>query len=140
MQAQAKKIEIITDIDVTIPQKIQFDKERMQQILRIFVSNALKFTLQGSITILVHYNSAASWLEFEIKDTGVGILQSNQTILFQPFSQIQETRYLNKNGVGLNLFIAKLLCSKLKGKVSVQSRKGSGSSFTFSIEASLEEH
>ena len=76
MQAQAKKIEIITDIDVTLPRKIQFDKERMQQILRIFVSNALKFTLQGHIKIRVHYNWAATWLEFEIKDTGVGILQS----------------------------------------------------------------
>ena len=55
--------------------------------------------------------------------------------LFQPYTYISESKYLNKNGVGLNLYIAKLMAKKLKGKVSASSRKGYGSKFFFSIEA-----
>jgi signal transduction histidine kinase len=88
------------------------------------VGNAIKFTTKGSIKIIVRYNQAANWLEIDVKDTGIGILNCNLPNLFMPFWRMPETKHLNKNGIGLNLFIAKLICKKLKGKVSASSIKG----------------
>jgi len=104
-------------------------------LLRIFISNAIKFTTKGNIKIIARYNNAANWLEVDVKDSGIGINQLDLPNLFMPFYQMSETKHLNKNGVGLNLFIAKLICKKLNGRVSVISKSGMGSKFSFCIEA-----
>ena len=104
-------------------------------MLRVFVSNSVKFTMKGHIKISVHFNAAAKWLEFEIKDSGVGISEADIPKLFYPYSKLADTNYLNKHGVGLNLHIAKLIVKKLNGNVGVTSSKGFGAKFWFSIEA-----
>jgi len=71
----------------------------------------------------------------EIKDTGVGIGAENIEKLFRPFSQIEESAHMNKNGVGLSLHICKKIVRRLNGQVGVNSVLGRGSTFKFAIHA-----
>jgi signal transduction histidine kinase len=135
LQADAKKIKISISYERDMPKLVKTDKTRIMQVLRVFVSNSIKFTMKGHIKISLHFNAAAKWLEFEIRDSGVGISEVDILKLFQPYAKISDTFYLNKHGVGLNLHIAKLIVKKLNGNVGVTSTKGQGSKFWFSIEA-----
>lgn len=83
----------------------------------------------------MRFNSYANHLEFAIKDTGVGISQEEVPNLFKPFFKLPENNHMHKKGVGLNLYIAKLLIKKLNGKVKVYSKKGFGTEIYFSVEA-----
>jgi len=96
---------------------IKADKTRLIQIIRVLISNAIIFTKRGTIKLKVRYNMNANHLEFVIKDTGVGISEIDLPKLFKPFSKLPETNHMHKNGVGLNLHIAKLLIKKLHGKI-----------------------
>ncbi len=78
-----------TKINSAMPKMIKTDKQRLQQLLRIFVSNQIKFIQRGEIKIFAHFNQSANWLEVEIKDTGIGIKNEDLDNIFQPFWKVQ---------------------------------------------------
>ena len=106
---------------------ISTDKNRIAQVLSNFVSNAIKFTSEGSITI--GYEVHESELYFYVTDTGEGISEENQKNLFDRFVTLRK----DKAGTGLGLPISKTIVEKLNGKIGVDSTLGKGSTFWFTL-------
>ncbi len=107
------------------------DNEKVYGILTNLIKNAIKFTYDGSIEF--GYKEKGEYLEFFVKDTGVGIPQSQQQIIFERFRQGSESPNRGYEGSGLGLSIAKSYVEMLGGKIWVESEEGIGSSFYFTI-------
>lgn len=120
-----KPVKLVIDIDKTLP-KIVGDKRRIRQILLNLVSNAAKFTDVGSITISAHRENGD--ILFKVKDTGPGISAEDQEIVFQSFRQTQ-AGLQKSSGTGLGLPIAKRLAEAHGGRLWMESKVGSGSTF-----------
>ena len=125
-----------TDIDPALPSKFRGDELRIRQIVTNLVSNAVKYTKEGSITLKVFSQSLEEdtlMLSFSIIDTGSGIREEDMPKLFNSFKRLELNKNRNIEGTGLGLNIAKQLAELMKGTVSVESKYGSGSTFTLSI-------
>ncbi len=112
------------------------DPGRIRQILMNFVSNAVKFTQSGSITIelkTLAEKSGATEFKFSVTDSGIGIPPAIQAKLFQPFSQADNSTARKFGGTGLGLSICKQLVELMGGKVGLESREGVGSTFWFTL-------
>jgi PAS domain S-box-containing protein len=118
------------------------DRFRLQQILSNLLSNAFKFTKSGEIRFgysIVENNGISQFLFF-VKDTGIGIAENMQEIIFERFRMIENKNYKNKQGTGLGLAISKGLLELLGGKIWVTSDPHSGSSFYFTVPVSNTTH
>lgn len=127
--------EISFNIDKNIPKHLIGDKDRLSQIVINLLGNSLKFTKEGKITLtanLVNNEDGFSLIEFEVKDTGIGIAPENQTKIFDRFVQINESNDLYQ-GSGLGLSIVQKLIELFNSKIHLQSELGKGTSFKFSI-------
>lgn len=126
-------------VDKNVPTCIYGDPARLKQLLLNFLSNAVKFTEQGSIVleckVIDKDENANIKLGFVIKDTGIGIAEDRIKLLFKPFIQVdQSTTTARKyGGTGLGLNIAYNLITMMNGKIKVKSELGKGSTFTFYI-------
>jgi len=124
-------------VDSNVPQFIKCDPVRLKQILLNFLSNAVKFTEKGSISLeckVIGRNEDGNIrLGFVIKDTGIGIAEERIKFLFRPFVQENHTTIRKYGGTGLGLNIAYNLIAMMDGKVKVSSQVGKGSTFTFFI-------
>ncbi|NQV02949.1 MAG: response regulator [Bacteroidia bacterium] len=111
------------------------DEGKIKQILLNLLKNALKFTPDGSVEYgWVHeVREDTNYLNFYVKDTGIGISQDVQEFIFDPFRQAEETHTRQFGGTGLGLTISKKLTNILGGKIWVESREGVGSTFFFTI-------
>ena len=124
------------------PKMIITDKNRLTQIFINLVGNALKFTLEGGITLIID-EGGPEYLKFSVKDTGIGIKHQDKDKLFQRFGRLDhDNDSLNKHGVGLGLSIsdqlAKLLsCSQMEQNIAIESIFGMGSTFSFVIKKNL---
>lgn len=107
------------------------DKGKIKQILLNFVSNAIKFTRQGTITI--GFQLINNSVEFSVKDTGIGIAREFHEKIFEHFRQVEDANTRKYGGNGLGLSISKGLVNILGGDIWMQSEKGKGSTFCFSI-------
>lgn len=125
--ADKKNISITVNIDEKI-NEITSDNLRVQQILLNLVNNAIKFTEAGNIHI--NCSSVSDLVKIQITDTGIGIEMEKIDQLFKPFVQIDTGLTRKKEGTGLGLSICKKLTEMLNGKIEVDSRSGSGSTFT----------
>jgi signal transduction histidine kinase len=103
------------------------DEGKVSQILRNFISNALKFTERGSVTVWAEL--AGDQIVFCVKDTGIGIHPSQHDVLFTPFTQLENPHQKRVKGTGLGLSLTRALCELLGGKVTVESEIGVGSTF-----------
>ena len=110
---------------------IDSDKEILLKILTHLVDNAIKFTMQGAVTI--GFKVKDKFLEFFVKDTGIGISKETQKRMYEPFMQKEYDLNRSHEGSGLGLSIAKGFVELLGGKIWVESKKGDGSSFRFTI-------
>jgi predicted ATPase/signal transduction histidine kinase/CheY-like chemotaxis protein len=136
---KAKLTEKHLDLVVDIPQKSQIqvigDPYRLKEVLINLLSNAIKFTEHGNITI--HYSATVhattTDLNFEVSDTGIGLDDNERARLFQPFSQANSQTYAKYGGSGLGLKISKQIIELMGGTISLESEKGKGSRFIFSI-------
>ena len=111
--------------------KITSDLLKLQKLLYILLDNALKFTEKGYI--ILGSKVIDNYLEIYVKDTGIGISKENQSMIFESFTKIEDDISILYRGVGLGLYIAKLLASELGGELGVDSEFGKGSKFYFTV-------
>ncbi len=130
-QISSKQIDFNTYIDDTMPPLFYGDQHRVHQIVNNLVSNAIKFTTKGNITIQCKYEDTQVMIE--ISDTGIGIAPERYGQLFTPFEQIDGSTNRSFNGTGLGLAIVKNLVDEMKGSVKVDSVPGKGSKFTVDL-------
>ena len=112
------------------------DKQRLLQIITNLVSNALKFTSEGTITVrgaVEQQIGTAVRLRFEVSDTGIGIPAAQQDLIFDAFTQADSSMTRRYGGTGLGLSLARLLCHMMDGDIGVQSVAGAGSTFWFTV-------
>lgn len=123
-------------IDADIPEMVTGDQVRLSQILTNLVGNAIKFTENGQIRILadnVKETPEEVIIEFEVQDTGIGIPEDKLNTVFESFTQASNETTRKYGGTGLGLTITRQLIEMQGGKLSVRSREGEGSTFTFQL-------
>ena len=131
-----KPIEFITKIDESIPQVLYGDSSRLKQICVNILTNAVKYTKEGSITFSINsvIKNDVCRLIISVEDTGIGIKQENLNKLFNKFERLDLKDNITIEGTGLGLAITKKLVDMMHGKIVVQSVFGKGSKFTVSID------
>jgi CheY-like chemotaxis protein/HPt (histidine-containing phosphotransfer) domain-containing protein len=134
-KAQENGIELKCEIRGLIPATIQSDPTRLRQIRMNLVSNAIKFTHQGSIRIVAETReeNGAPHLRFEVIDTGIGMTPEQADRVFEEFVQADSSVTRRFGGTGLGLAISKRLTEALGGQITVTSEIDSGSTFSFSV-------
>ncbi|WP_413990911.1 ATP-binding protein [Labrys okinawensis] len=120
------------DVDKAIP-PFSSDEAKIAQILRNLVSNALKFTQAGEVTVSVSYRAASDHIVFEVADTGIGIEPEHLEHIFEEFAQIDNPLQKANKGTGLGLPLSRRLAELLGGSLIVSSEVGAGSVFTLSL-------
>ena len=138
--AQEKQLELVVDISPEVPDSINGDSKRLNQILTNLIGNAIKFTDNGSVMLRMvvnHLREDEVELHCEVEDTGVGIDESQQDMLFQAFGQADSSISRRFGGTGLGLVITKRLVDQLGGQIGFTSRTGKGSTFWFTLTLSL---
>ncbi|RKZ65423.1 MAG: hypothetical protein DRQ48_11635, partial [Gammaproteobacteria bacterium] len=115
------------------------DVTKLRQTLFNLLSNAAKFTHEGTVTLNVNPSEQAgvSWLEFAVSDTGIGIAEDKIEHVFEEFSQADDSTTRNYGGTGLGLAISKRFCNLLGGDLTLHSKLGEGSTFTIRIPTTL---
>lgn len=135
-EAQSKGLQLAYSLSPAIPDRIRSDALRLRQILQNLVSNAIKFTESGSVTIKVSCKIKADDefdLHFAVADTGIGISAASQQRLFLPYSQADKNTSKRYGGTGLGLALCRQLVMLLGGEITVDSSPGRGSTFSFTI-------
>jgi CheY-like chemotaxis protein len=113
--------------------QILADKTRLEQVLSNLMSNAVKFTSQGYIEIGCRRRNSYSMLEFYVKDTGIGIKEEYQSMIFERFRKVEDDKSQLYRGTGLGLAISSHLVSLMGGTMKVESQPGKGSGFSFTL-------
>ncbi|MEI8248474.1 MAG: PAS domain S-box protein, partial [Lentisphaerota bacterium] len=116
---------------------IKTDDDKLNSVLGILISNAIKFTKAGSIELVIQSNE--TWLEFSVKDTGTGIPEDKRDRIFKQFMQVDVSNTRKFEGSGLGLSIAKAYVEMLGGSIGFESQEGRGSTFHFTIPAAKDE-
>ncbi|MBI4626693.1 MAG: PAS domain S-box protein [Verrucomicrobia bacterium] len=147
-KARAAALTLTATLDPDVPAIVNSDEARLRQILTNLISNALKFTERGGITVQVSCvrgepvslrdTRRELRLFFAVTDTGVGIPADKISRLFKPFSQLDPASERRRSGTGLGLIISKRLCELMGGSISVDSKPGEGTTFRFSVLADYE--
>jgi len=135
-QARAKGLSLAATVPDQLNVALVGDAHRLQQILSNLLSNAIKFTSAGGITISVardEETAASMRLRFEVADTGIGMDDATQKVIFDAFTQADASTTRRYGGTGLGLSIARRLCQAMGGDISVQSKPGAGSTFRFTV-------
>ena len=136
--AAAKHIRLATRFDAALPHRARSDGDRIRQVLVNLVSNAVKFTSHGAVTVGTGFTAGSppgnpGTLLFEVEDSGIGIADDRLHLLFQRFSQVDSSLTRPYGGTGLGLAISKSLIDLLGGEIGVDSRIGRGSRFWFTV-------
>jgi len=140
--AQDKRLDFKIDLDPALPQAMYTDDKRLQQIIKNLLSNAFKFTAAGEVRLSVkrvdggwspgneHLNTAGQVLAFSVCDSGIGIPEDKQRIIFEAFQQADGTTSRKYGGTGLGLSISREITRTLGGELKVESEPDKGSTFT----------
>ncbi len=136
--AEKKQIQIFFAADLKVPTFLKGDSTRLTQIIYNLVSNSLKFTEKGNVTIQAEvseilHDTKQYMLKFSVQDTGIGIATDKLVQIFEPYSQESDETYRLYGGTGLGLTIVKQLVEAMGGKISVQSKQGEGTTFYFML-------
>lgn len=132
--AKEKKIDFIINVDEQLPSQIETDKMRLEQVLKNLLSNALKFTSQGSVQLDIStLKENNSFISFSVKDTGIGIAKEKQALIFEAFQQADGSTRRKYGGTGLGLSISREITKLLGGEIKVSSEAGKGSEFAIYI-------
>jgi len=132
-----KRIELLLQVDPTLPLLLHGDEHRISQILANLVSNAIKFSKeQQRITVVmktVDQSKSSCYFEIKVQDEGIGMSEEDQKLLFSPYSQIRPHETQQGRGSGLGLSIVKHIVELHDGKIKVASTPGKGSTFTVTL-------
>src|SRR5690606_29234239 len=134
--AQGKGLRMNLTIDPAVRLAVRGDPVRLRQVLGNLVSNAVKFTERGSVSVTarrIGETAAQHQLRFEVRDTGIGIPQGSQARLFQAFSQADASTTRLYGGTGLGLAISKRIVDLMGGRIGVESEPGQGATFWFEV-------
>jgi signal transduction histidine kinase/CheY-like chemotaxis protein len=134
--AQSKGLRLNLQLESSVRLPVRGDPVRLRQVLGNLISNAVKFTERGSITVSLRRigeTAAQHQLRFEVRDTGIGISQAGQARLFQAFSQADASTTRLYGGTGLGLAISKRIVDLMGGRIGVDSEPGMGSTFWFEV-------
>jgi PAS domain S-box-containing protein len=135
-KSAAKGLALLFDVDKNVPRRLIGDPLRLGQILINYGNNAVKFTEQGNIDVIIRVKEQTEkdvLLYFAVRDTGVGLTAEQIGRLFQSFSQADESTTRRFGGTGLGLAISKKLANLMGGEVGVESEPGKGSTFWFTL-------
>ncbi|MGV7090981.1 aerobic respiration two-component sensor histidine kinase ArcB [Siccibacter turicensis] len=135
LQAQQKGLRFVMQPALPLPHMIQTDGTRLRQILWNLISNAVKFTQKGQVTVRVSYEKGAV-LRFEVEDSGIGIPQDEQDKIFAMYYQVKDSHGGKPaTGTGIGLAVSRRLAKSMGGDITVSSQPGSGSTFILTVQA-----
>jgi signal transduction histidine kinase len=148
--AEDKGLYLGIELQDGLPERMQTDVKRLRQVLKNLLSNAFKFTEFGEVNVQIEkaisgwrpentrLNEAASVIAFSVSDTGIGIPEDKQQLIFEAFQQADGTTSRKYGGTGLGLSISREIARLLGGELTLQSTPGKGSTFTFFLPDSYE--
>ena len=134
--ASSKRLLITHHVDTALSPALMVDPLRLRQILGNFVSNAIKFTSHGRVEItadLIERQDGEDRARFSVKDTGIGISEEHQRLLFQPFAQAESNTTQRFGGTGLGLVICRRLAALMGGSITMVSAPGKGTTMTLDL-------
>ncbi|MCA9293557.1 MAG: response regulator [Phycisphaerales bacterium] len=132
-RAKEKDIELRIDVARNVPLVLRTDSTRLMQILINLVSNAIRYTKEGAVDVLVSYAEPTGRLMVEVRDTGVGMNDKFLKRVFMPFEQAKTSRTRERGGIGLGLAISLALSEAMGGELTASSAPGVGSVFRLSL-------
>ncbi|MBL8012949.1 MAG: hybrid sensor histidine kinase/response regulator, partial [Candidatus Omnitrophica bacterium] len=133
--AKARGLSMSYSLDPSMP-TVSFDADKIVQVLNNLISNALKFTESGGVTVKSKYIADKNFVEVGVEDTGCGIKNEDLGKLFEKFQQLGES-HRKYSGTGLGLAICREIIRQHNGKISVESKYGQGSCFCFMFPVSV---
>lgn len=135
--ARRKKLFLNTDLTPGLPKFLLGDPKRVQQVLIHFINNAIKCTDKGGLIVQASLepspNANITTIRFSVKDTGSGLTEAEQVNLFLPFTNVDGIRVRRYRDTGLGLYMSKLLVDVMGGTIGVDSKKGQGATFWFTV-------
>jgi CheY-like chemotaxis protein/anti-sigma regulatory factor (Ser/Thr protein kinase) len=136
-KANEQGLELLIHVDHNVPDALRGDPHRLRQILTNLVGNAIKFTPKGEIEIQVSQlpvqEEGCAMLQFDVRDTGVGVPRDKLELIFDAFTQVDTSTTRNFGGTGLGLAICKRLVEAMGGRIWAESEPGRGSLFRFNV-------
>ncbi|MDR9826450.1 response regulator [Vibrio sp. FNV 38] len=142
-KVKEKGIGLNIEIEPNLPYSLMIDDHRLSQILMNFMSNAVKFTSEGSVDLTIRcldIQDEIASVEFAVKDSGIGIEPEQQRKIFEPFSQEDSSTTRQFGGTGLGLAISTQLVELMGDKIRLDSEKGLGSRFSFTLKLKIDKH
>jgi signal transduction histidine kinase/HPt (histidine-containing phosphotransfer) domain-containing protein len=142
VQAHRKGLELISDIQSSVPDRVSADPTRLRQVLVNLVGNAIKFTSGGEVLVRVYPESRSAdemLIHVAVSDTGIGIPQARREKLFQAFEQVDNSMSRKYGGTGLGLAISARLVELMGGRIWFDSQSGQGSTFHFTARIRVSE-
>jgi two-component system sensor histidine kinase/response regulator len=136
LHADEKGLELLCDIPPEVPELVEGDPGRLRQVILNLVSNAIKFTRHGEVSLKLEIENEdhdTRVLRFTVADTGIGIPAEKQTSVFSPFTQADSSTTRKYGGTGLGLTISARLVSMMGGRIWLESEVGKGSQFHFTV-------
>ena len=142
IKAKERNLKLIFDIDPNIPQELSGDDNRIKQILVNLLTNSIKYTNQGTVTLSIKYtqDNDDAILDFSVKDTGIGIRQEDIGKIYDEFSRIDISRNRNVEGTGLGMSIVQQLLKLMDSSLVIQSEYEKGSEFSFKLIQKIVNH
>ncbi|WKY59558.1 response regulator [Vibrio sp. SNU_ST1] len=140
-KAKEQNIGVNVEISPNTPSRVMIDDHRLRQVLMNFMSNAVKFTAEGGVTLsITTLNKSESdvTIRFSVQDSGIGIDKEQQKQIFEPFAQEDDSTTRQFGGTGLGLAISTQLVELMGGKIQLDSVKGEGSCFYFELELPID--
>lgn len=136
MEAKRKGLELTIKVNDDVPRFLKGDITRLKQVIMNLLSNGIKFTHEGHISMgveLIEKDEEHAFIRFSVTDTGIGISEEQKKVLFQVFTQGDASTSRKYGGTGLGLAICKRIVELMKGEINVESQVGKGSTFSFSL-------
>ncbi|MDA9408995.1 ATP-binding protein [Bradyrhizobium sp. CCBAU 45384] len=132
-RAQAKKLEIAAYVDERLPLEVTGDAARLRQVLLNLAGNAIKFTSNGGVALIVEPGIWPNEISFLVRDTGIGIAPEAQSRIFREFEQADDRVARTYGGTGLGLAISERIVKRMGGRITLESAPGKGSTFEVAI-------